>query len=74
MKKLALLAALLVSTQAMANDHVKVTTITSEGQTVLDNTTGAASTLIAAAEIGRYCIGMESDPEIYKTAKARLAA
>lgn len=51
-----------------------IRTYTSEGQTVLDNTTGAASTLVAAAEIGRYCIGMESDPVIYETAKARLTA
>jgi len=51
-----------------------IRTYTSEGQTVLDNTMGAGSTLVACAEIGRYCIGMESDPEIYETAKARLAA
>lgn len=51
-----------------------IRTYTSEGQTVLDNTAGAASTLVAGAEIGRICIGIERDPEIYATAKARLAA
>ena len=45
-----------------------------EGDTVLDNACGSATTLIACLNTGRHGIGMERDAEIYATAKARLAA
>jgi len=51
-----------------------IQTYTSAGQTVLDNTMGAGSTLVACMATGRRCIGMESDPDIYATAAARVAA
>ena len=50
-----------------------IRTYTSEGQTVLDNTMGAGSTLKACQEIGRHCIGIESDENTYETARMRLA-
>lgn len=51
-----------------------IRTYTSEGHTVLDNTMGAGSTLAACSEIGRHSIGMESDADIYETARSRLSA
>lgn len=48
-------------------------TYTSEGQTVLDNTMGAGSTLCACRNTGRHGIGIESDQDIFKIAARRLA-
>ena len=51
-----------------------ILTYTSPGQTVLDNTAGSGSTLVACMETGRYGIGIEKDREIYGMACDRVAA
>lgn len=51
-----------------------IRTYSSEGQTVLDNTAGGGSTLIACKNAGRACIGIEMDQLIYDAALARVAA
>ncbi|AIY65211.1 DNA-methyltransferase [Pseudoalteromonas piratica] len=50
----------------------QILTYTNEKDLILDNTTGVASTLVAAIELGRECIGMEKTPDIYETARKRL--
>lgn len=49
-----------------------VRTYTHEGETVLDNTMGSGSTLVAALRTGRRAIGIERDPCYYRTACERL--
>lgn len=51
-----------------------IQTYSSPGQTVLDNTMGGGSTLVACLETGRNGIGIEKDREIYEQALNRLAA
>lgn len=51
-----------------------ILTYTSIGQTVLDNTAGAGSTLVACKGTGRHGIGIENDDLIYQAAQKRLAA
>ncbi len=43
------------------------------GDLVLDNSMGSGTTLVAAINTGRRCIGIEKDPGIFATAQARLA-
>jgi len=50
-----------------------VRTYTDPGDTVLDNTMGSGTTLIAAYNTGRKAIGMELDDEIYKVAVDRIS-
>lgn len=47
---------------------------TSPGQTILDNTVGVGSTLIACDETDRNGIGIEKTLAIYETARTRVAA
>jgi site-specific DNA-methyltransferase (adenine-specific) len=49
-----------------------IRTYTNEGETVLDNTMGSGSTLIACMNTGRNGIGIEKDPDIFQTAKQRI--
>lgn len=49
-----------------------IKTYTKPGQLVLDPFMGSGSTLVAALGLGRLCVGIEKDPEIYKTACDRL--
>jgi adenine-specific DNA-methyltransferase len=44
-----------------------------QGDIVLDPFCGSGSTLLAARENGRRYIGIEKDPRIYETLRARLA-
>lgn len=46
---------------------------TSEGHTILDPFCGSGSTLIAAKELNRNCIGIEKREEYYNIAKCRIA-
>lgn len=50
-----------------------ILTYTSEGQTVLDNSMGSGSTLIACRETCRRGVGIEKDFGIFEKAAARLA-
>jgi DNA modification methylase len=50
-----------------------IETYTVAGETVLDFTMGAGSTGVAAVRSRRSFIGVEQDPEHYKTAKQRIA-
>lgn len=50
-----------------------IRTYTNEGETVLDNTMGSGSTLVAALRSGRRSIGIERDPGYYEIACERLA-
>lgn len=45
---------------------------TVEGELVLDPFAGSASTLIAALQTKRRCLGAEKDPDMYKLARTRL--
>jgi len=47
-------------------------TYTKKGGTVLDPFMGSGSTIIAAIRTGRKAIGIEKDPEHFKTAKERI--
>lgn len=47
-------------------------TYTNKGDTVLDNCMGSGSTGIACLETKRNFIGIEKDPDIYKTAETRI--
>lgn len=51
-----------------------IRTYTNEGDTVLDNCMGGGSTGVACLLTGREFIGMEIDPDIFKTAKDRIEA
>ena len=51
-----------------------ILTYSKEGDMVLDFTCGSASTLIAAANVGRPAIGIEREPDTYKIADERLRA
>ncbi len=67
----------------MANDHPTVKplklmeylcklTATPTGGNILDPFAGSGSTLIAATNVGRSCIGIESNPAYVRIAEARL--
>lgn len=49
-----------------------IRTYTSDGETVLDNTCGSGTTLVAAARAGRSCIGIEADAGYAALAEQRL--
>ena len=49
-----------------------IKTYTNEGETVLDNTCGSGSTLVAAVNTNRRFIGFELDENYYKIAEARV--
>jgi site-specific DNA-methyltransferase (adenine-specific) len=51
-----------------------IRTYTNEGETVLDNTMGSGTTLIACLNTNRNGIGIEKDAEIFATAERRIAA
>jgi hypothetical protein len=46
---------------------------TRAGDTVIDPTAGAATANIACRQLGRNCIGIESDPQVYQAGIERLA-
>jgi site-specific DNA-methyltransferase (adenine-specific) len=50
-----------------------VRTFTDAGETVLDNTMGSGTTGVACQNLGRNFVGIESGPEMYAKAVARLA-
>lgn len=49
-----------------------IRTYSNEGDTVLDNCFGSGSTLVAALNCGRSCIGFEQEPKYFETASHRL--
>ena len=49
-----------------------IRTYTNECETVLDITMGSGTTIIAAELTGRNSIGIEKDPDIFKTAQDRI--
>ena len=49
-----------------------IKTYSNEGDTVLDNCMGSGTTGVACIRTGRRFIGMESDPEIFETARKRI--
>jgi len=49
-----------------------IKTYTNEGDLVLDNCFGSGSTLIAARNCGRRCIGFEKEPKYFQIAASRL--
>jgi hypothetical protein len=49
-----------------------IRTYTNEGETVLDNTMGSGTTLVAAINTGRKAIGMELDARFYEIARKRV--
>jgi site-specific DNA-methyltransferase (adenine-specific) len=51
-----------------------IRTYTNAGELVLDNTMGSGTTGVACVNTGRRFIGIEKDPEIFATAKARIEA
>ena len=51
-----------------------IRTYTNEGDLVLDNTMGSGTTGVAAVRTGRRFVGIERDPEYYRTALDRIAA
>jgi site-specific DNA-methyltransferase (adenine-specific) len=51
-----------------------IRTYTNAGETVLDNTVGSGTTVVAALNTDRQSIGVEKDPEIYATARTRIEA
>ena len=51
-----------------------IKTYTNPGETVLDNTMGSGSTLIACIHAGRNGIGIELDPTYFKSASQRVNA
>jgi site-specific DNA-methyltransferase (adenine-specific) len=50
-----------------------IRTYTNPGDTVLDNTCGSGTTLVAAINTGRNAIGIERDPEYFRIAQERVA-
>lgn len=50
-----------------------IRTYTNEGDTVLDNCFGSGSTLIAAVNTGRACIGFEKEKKYFDVAAKRLS-
>ncbi len=48
-----------------------IRTYTSEGETILDNTMGSGSTIVAAIQEGRNAIGIERDTEYFAIAQQR---
>ena len=51
-----------------------IKTYTNEGDTVLDNCFGSGSTIVAALNTGRQCIGFELEPKYYNAAAERITA
>lgn len=49
-----------------------IKTYTNEGELVLDNCMGSATTAIACINTGRYYIGFEKDPDIFKVGEKRI--
>lgn len=49
-----------------------IRTYTNPGDTVLDNTCGSGTTLVAAVNTGRNAIGIERDPEYFQIAQRRV--
>lgn len=49
-----------------------IRTYSNEGDIILDNTMGSASTIIAAIREKRHWIGIEKDPAIFEVAKKRV--
>lgn len=49
-----------------------VKTYTNEGETVLDNTMGSGTTMLACKNLNRNGIGIEKDPQYYAVAVARV--
>ena len=49
-----------------------VKTYTNEGETVLDNTMGSGTTMLACKNLNRNGIGIEKDPQYYDVAVARV--
>lgn len=49
-----------------------IKTYSNDGEVVLDNCMGSGSTGVAAINLGRKFIGMESDPEYFKIAQNRI--
>lgn len=50
-----------------------IKTYSNDGEVVLDNCMGSGSTGVAAANLGRKFIGMETDPEYFKIAQDRIS-
>jgi site-specific DNA-methyltransferase (adenine-specific) len=50
-----------------------IRTYTNSGDTVLDNTCGSGTTLVAAINTGRNAIGIERDPDYFQIASERVA-
>jgi len=46
--------------------------VTAEGQKVLDPFCGSGSTLVAAEQENRHCVGIEMNSEFAQTARERL--
>ena len=46
--------------------------LTNEGETVLDNTMGSGSTIVACVETGRHGIGIEQDESYFAIAERRI--
>jgi site-specific DNA-methyltransferase (adenine-specific) len=51
-----------------------IRTYTNPGDTVLDNTCGSGTTLVAAINTGRNAIGIERDPDYFRIAQERVRA
>tara|TARA_R110002050_G_C8766365_1_gene500046 strand:- start:60 stop:776 length:717 start_codon:yes stop_codon:yes gene_type:complete len=49
-----------------------VKTYTNEGDTILDNTMGSGTTMVACKNLNRNGIGIEKDPQYYAVAVARV--
>ncbi len=49
-----------------------VRTYTNEGDTILDNTMGSGTTMLACKNLNRNGIGIEKDPQYYAVAVARV--
>jgi len=49
-----------------------VKTYTNENDTILDNTMGSGTTMLACKNLNRNGIGIEKDPQYYAVAVARV--